>query len=136
MLLRPADVSQIQHLGFEKPLPVNTKSLFRNLKLSGSVPKAQERQHPDKNPDSPSLSTFERSNIHRLAIVSKPVTEIDSFDHHAGPFVAFDKGNGFEHVFYITMAPLAVLRVSIGSLLREHSSMTYLRSNCGAGIDS
>ena len=87
--------------------PVNSKSFIRNLKFPSGIPEAKERKHPDKQSNSPSLDTFKAADIHSLAVVSQPVAKVDTFDHHARPFVTFNESNGFEHVFNVAMAPIA-----------------------------
>ena len=87
--------------------PVNSKSFVGNLKFPRGIPKAKERKYPDEESNSTGLDTFKAADIHSLAIISQPVAKVDSFDHHARPFMTFNESNGFEHVFDIAMAPIA-----------------------------
>ena len=87
--------------------PVNSQSFICNLKFPSGIPEAKERKHPDKKSNSPGLDTLKTADIHSLAVISQPVAKVDSFDHHARPFVTFDESNGFEHVLNIAMAPIA-----------------------------
>ena len=87
--------------------PVNSKSFVGDLKFPCGIPEAKERKHPDEESNSPGLDTFKAADIHSLAIISQPVAKVDSFDHHACPFVTFNESNGFEHVLNIAMAPIA-----------------------------
>ena len=87
--------------------PVNSKSFVGNLEFPCGIPEAKERKHPDKESNSPGLDTFKAADIHSLAIISQPVAKINSFDHHARPFVTFNESNGFEHIFNVAMAPIA-----------------------------
>lgn len=66
--------------------------------------KYQERQDPDKDANSASLNPFERANVHRLAVVPKPVAEVNSFNHHIRPFVALDESDCFKDVLDIATA--------------------------------
>ena len=86
---------------------VNSKSFVGNLELPRCIPKAKERKNPDEESNSPGLDTFKTADIHSLAVISQPVAKVDSFDHHARPFVTFDESNCFEHVLDIAMAPIA-----------------------------
>ena len=87
--------------------PVNSKPFICNLEFPRGIPEAKERKHPDKKSNSPSLNTFKAADIHSLAVIAQPVAKVDTFDHHARPFVTFNERNGFEHVLNIAMAPIA-----------------------------
>ena len=87
--------------------PVNSQSFIGNLKFPCGISEAKKRKYPYEESNSPSLDTFETANIHSLAVISQPVAKVDSFDHHAGPFVTFNESNGLEHVLNIAMAPIA-----------------------------
>lgn len=40
------------------------------------------------------------------SLIAQPVSKVDAFDHHRGPLVALDEGDGLEHILDIAMAPI------------------------------
>ena len=51
---------------------------------------------------------------HRLGVVAQPVAKVDTLDHHAGPFMAFQEGYLLEHVFDVAMAPVVAFDLGDG----------------------
>lgn len=105
---------------------VDTQALGRDFELGCRVPEAQEGKDPHEDADRVSLEVLERSHIHRLragagsaelvisrphtdSLIPQPVSKIYALDHSGGPFVTSNKGDCFERILDVTMAPVLSL---------------------------
>ena len=77
---------------------VNAKAFLGNFKFSRGVSESQEGKHPDQDTYGTGLNTLESSNIDSLAVITKPISKIGSFNHHGGPFMTFDEGYRLKHI--------------------------------------
>lgn len=67
---------------------VASQSLLGNLKLLGSIAKAQEAQDPQKNPDSLCRHHLHGADIDGLGVVTKPIAKVDPLHVHLAKLLA------------------------------------------------
>lgn len=114
---------------------IHPQPIRRNFKLARRKPERHKRQNPDKNPNRIPRKTLKRADIHSLGavkrvssshtqnpapaendvLVPQPISKINPLDHNRRPLVTFNKGDGLEHIFDITMAPVLALDGGDGS---------------------
>ena len=95
---------------------INPKPFFGDLELGSCIAKGEKREDPDKDPDGGRLYAFQRAYVNSLAVVSKPITKVNTFDHHRGPLMASDKRHRLEHVFDVSMPPIMTFNLRNRSL--------------------
>ena len=86
--------------------PITSESISRNFELASAIPERHESEHPEQESNRFGTDILHRAHVDGLAIISKPVPEVDALDVHFAELLAPKRHKGKKCVFDVAMAPV------------------------------
>ena len=111
---------------------IATQPIGGYLELLCSITKAHKPNNPEEYANSLGTDVFDGSDVHRLAIITKPITEVDTFDIKLAellPACSAGHENVEESIFNVAMAPILTFNAGYGGYGLSAMAVMVCRQN-------